>query len=666
MGHNNLSTITNKRVKIVRIYLIALVAILAVSCIFPVKSVGQSDREIIFPSWIPLINVKDYGALGDGKTDDTKAIQKAIQSKKGSRQLYFPKGVYLISKPLVGLNSDSVGQAYLQFYGSGKELTTIRLKNNASDFQDKENPIATIQFRAAREPVNGVWMERPNVAFFNSIYDLTIDIGSGNPGAVGIDWQVCNAGSLRHVNVISSDPEQRGAVGVRMHHNDGTSFIRDLNIIGFDYGLYRAGNAQSMAVEGLKLKNQRKAGIYNLNSVLAIHDLDSENTVPTLIQVEGTAQTSILNAQIKGNTPIVIVQEHPEAMLYLRDIKARGSKAIVKNADGSAVASISKEWFSHPSVSKGKPSSLNLPVKQAPEHHNNDMATWALVSNFPDDGTGDYSVRLQKAIDSGAETIVMDGSGAGKYQTKVVVRGNVKRITGLWQSSRWNKDANFVVPQKGSTHMNDSIELVLKAPESFPEAFFMQIDETAGDFLIIEQFHHFPGGFVNNSSKTIVFRDMPVPFYANTNKGRGDLFVEGCMGAHYSIRNGQHAWLRSTDCVFDEGPDIFLDASTAWILSNRTEGGGVFVEANNESSVEVISSSQFIGSHGVGENIAYLCRDSRLSIVNFSDMGFMKNGAYQNLVKEINGKDEKQVGRSSDGVFKRDNLNKMMFYKSVK
>jgi len=29
-----------------------------------------------------------------------------------------------------------------------------------------------------------------------------------------------------------------------------------------------------------------------------------------------------------------------------------------------------------------------------------------------------------------------------------------------------------------------------------------------------------------------------------------------------------------------------------------------------------------------------------------------------------NGKDEKQVALSGDGVFKRDNLNKMMFYRT--
>ena len=47
------------------------------------------------------ISVKDYGATGDGTTDDTAAIQNAITAAKASTQrLFFPPGNYLISSTL--------------------------------------------------------------------------------------------------------------------------------------------------------------------------------------------------------------------------------------------------------------------------------------------------------------------------------------------------------------------------------------------------------------------------------------------------------------------------------------------------------------------------------------------------------------------------------------
>ena len=53
-----------------------------------------------YKSWL---NVKDFGAIGDGETDDTLAIEKALSvlvkdNKKGV--LYFPSGTYVISKTI--------------------------------------------------------------------------------------------------------------------------------------------------------------------------------------------------------------------------------------------------------------------------------------------------------------------------------------------------------------------------------------------------------------------------------------------------------------------------------------------------------------------------------------------------------------------------------------
>lgn len=46
------------------------------------------------------LNVKDYGARGDGVADDTTAVQGAINACSEGQVLFFPVGVYLVSSPL--------------------------------------------------------------------------------------------------------------------------------------------------------------------------------------------------------------------------------------------------------------------------------------------------------------------------------------------------------------------------------------------------------------------------------------------------------------------------------------------------------------------------------------------------------------------------------------
>ena len=48
------------------------------------------------------ISVKDFGATGDGTTDDTTAIQNAINAviAQGGGTLFFPAGTYLINATL--------------------------------------------------------------------------------------------------------------------------------------------------------------------------------------------------------------------------------------------------------------------------------------------------------------------------------------------------------------------------------------------------------------------------------------------------------------------------------------------------------------------------------------------------------------------------------------
>ena len=63
----------------------------------PVIADGTDVPRMLKDRFADVVNVKDFGAKGDGVTDDTAAIQAAFDS---SSSIFFPDGSYLVSSTL--------------------------------------------------------------------------------------------------------------------------------------------------------------------------------------------------------------------------------------------------------------------------------------------------------------------------------------------------------------------------------------------------------------------------------------------------------------------------------------------------------------------------------------------------------------------------------------
>lgn len=170
---------------------------------------------------IQVVNVKDYGATGDGVTNDTTAIHAAfaaaISTQYATRPIYFPHGTYITTGlTLTGLLGG-------RFFGDGAQSTRIycstsgntALKTNGCSY----NHFADIAFQSAGSGSIGFdldWDGLGAVAlnaneFENCAFsgEIGISIGtSGNMGSenlfLGCSWTNCSAQGLvtRNANAL--------------------------------------------------------------------------------------------------------------------------------------------------------------------------------------------------------------------------------------------------------------------------------------------------------------------------------------------------------------------------------------------------------------------------------------------------------------------------------
>lgn len=73
-----------------------------------------------------VINVRSYGAVGDGVTDDTAAIRAAILATPKGGVVYFPLGTYLVGSPLPW-------RSYVDYKGNGRRYTQLRATAGNAD-----------------------------------------------------------------------------------------------------------------------------------------------------------------------------------------------------------------------------------------------------------------------------------------------------------------------------------------------------------------------------------------------------------------------------------------------------------------------------------------------------------------------------------------------------
>lgn len=111
-----------------------------------ITATGGTTARTLEARFGELLNVKDFGATGDGSTNDATAVQAAIDAAAG-RPIYFPAGTYRIDTALVYDTTGDGIVAGLKMIGEGRNKTYIDNRtggilikatsgNSAADYQE--------------------------------------------------------------------------------------------------------------------------------------------------------------------------------------------------------------------------------------------------------------------------------------------------------------------------------------------------------------------------------------------------------------------------------------------------------------------------------------------------------------------------------------------------
>lgn len=406
-----------------------------------------APAAVAYPTDAGVINLQaaPYNVVPDSSaaaTANTAAIRQAMTdhawkdadathsqvARNAPRTLYVGEGTIWVNDSLTAPGSS------LCIQGAGRTLTTIKLTSNATGYSSSGTPKYLLQ--------TGTAQAEGNAAFSNYVRDLTIDVGTGNPGAVGLRPDIANCGAVQRVTVRSSDPGKVGHRGIELESTSGPAFVQDVAVEGFTTGIYAGtSTVNNWVMCGITLTGQLATGILNASRSLQIEDLTVTGAPKAIQHVNETAATILVDATLSGTGTGPAITLPDPGFLWMRDVTVSGYTNVVTHGSTARFtgASTVQEWGTVPyrvgttSTAYTEAStyhSLRLPATKAPQPPVTDPATWVTMANVATyRNTGvDATAAIQAVLNNPATVDFYLPYGSYTISGTLVVGGNVRRI----------------------------------------------------------------------------------------------------------------------------------------------------------------------------------------------------------------------------------------------
>lgn len=150
------------------------------------------------------VNVMDFGAVGDGSTDDTSAIQAAINhilTSTTQKSLYIPTGVYKLTDTLSARNLASFNGGNYMIYGdgissvlyqtgAGKNVLTIGSYSTGAVTTDLQEGVTLSSFSmvGTTGTSKGLYVNSVSRSFFDNLYIVADDYALFLEGCLINTW----------------------------------------------------------------------------------------------------------------------------------------------------------------------------------------------------------------------------------------------------------------------------------------------------------------------------------------------------------------------------------------------------------------------------------------------------------------------------------------------
>lgn len=211
-----------------------------------------------------------YSAAGDGITDDSDAIQAAVDDAyRNNLIVYFPAGTYLVSKqikmeqlPDYVLNPDSSFPSQRKFGHilmgdtSGAGRAVIKLQDGSTMTSNTYDQ-AVLYFRFYDPVADKI---EPSRHYLATVRDIDLDMGD-NSQFNGISMAAAQLSTIENVNITG----EAFNAGIYNIPGSGGSIV-NVSVTGGNIGIYQQQYRPSPLAVGVRLINQAEYGIKLLDT----------------------------------------------------------------------------------------------------------------------------------------------------------------------------------------------------------------------------------------------------------------------------------------------------------------------------------------------------------------------------------------------------------------